>query len=295
MERGVSFSTYLFVFLSVIVPYVIADLALRLPAISKAPGFHMLPWQYRLGYPVLCWAADGFGQGLSRWRPERTEAVRRQILLAAMPVTPQFIFAAQFVFALLGGLVAIPVFLLSGSAVISSGFGIVLGLCGWFLPSFQLDSAAASRQERIIKDLPFAIDLLGTAMHAGLDFNAAVRYYVNLGYQNALTAEFAQMLREAELGMSRVDALSAMAGRIQSPVFTSFVDAVAHGNEVGASLVGTMRMQGEDMRRARFNIAERKAQRAPSIMIFPMAIFIVPAVFIVIGVPVWIRFQSTGL
>ena len=95
--------------------------------------------------------------------------------------------------------------------------------------------------------------------------------------------------------MSRVDALSSMANRIQSPTFTSFVDAVAHGSEVGASMVGTLRMQGEDMRRARFNIAERKAQRAPSIMIFPMAIFIVPAVFIVIGVPVWMRLQSTGL
>ena len=60
-------------------------------------------------------------------------------------------------------------------------------------------------------------------------------------------------------------------------------------------MIGTMRMQGEDMRRARFNIAERKAQRAPSLMIFPMAVFIVPAVFVVIGYPVWVRFQATGL
>ena len=296
MQSGnVGFTTYLFVFLCVVVPYFLADLAMRLPSSSGVFGFGALPWPYRVFYPVIAWAADGAGGVLARWRPERTEAVRRQMLLAAMPATPQFLFGAQLVFCSLGALLAFPVFLLLGSPAIATGFGATCALFGWFFPPFALDSAAAARQERIIKDLPFAIDLVGVAMHAGLDFNAAVRYYVGLGFKNAPTGEFAQMLRETELGMSRVDALSAMAGRIQSPVFTSFVDAVAHGSEVGASMIGTMRMQGEDMRRARFNIAERKAQRAPSLMIFPMAVFIVPAVFVVIGYPVWVRFQATGL
>ncbi len=295
MNETVNWSTYLFVFLSVMVPYFIADLAIRLPTAREIPGVKALPWPYRLFYPLVSWVAEAFGQEMARLRPERTETVRRKLLLAAMPVTPQFMYGTQMVFASVGLVCAIPLFIFSGSPVISSGIAAIFALCGWFMPAFALDSSADLRQERIVKDLPFAIDLIGTAMHAGLDFNASVRYYVGLGFKNALTVEFAQMLREAELGMSRIDALVAMAERIQSPVFTSFVDAVAHGTEVGASLVGTMRMQGEDMRRARFNIAERKAARAPSIMIFPMAIFIVPAVFIVIGVPVVMRLQSTGL
>ena len=77
------------------------------------------------------------------------------------------------------------------------------------------------------------------------------------------------------------------------PVFTAFVDAVAHGIEVGASLVGTMRMQGEDMRRARFHLAEEKAARAPSIMILPMALFIMPAVFVIVFVPVFLRYKAS--
>ena len=42
-------------------------------------------------------------------------------------------------------------------------------------------------------------------------------------------------------------------------------------------------------RRRRFHRAERKAARAPSIMIIPVAIFILPAVFLIILVPVGIR------
>jgi len=56
-----------------------------------------------------------------------------------------------------------------------------------------------------------------------------------------------------------------------------------------------MKVQAEEMRRARFNIAERKAARAPSIMILPIAIFIMPAIFIVIGIPVLLKISSSGL
>ena len=295
MQETPSWAICLFVFLSVLVPYILADLALQIPSGGESPRIRGLGWLYRLFYPVIAWVADTAGQNLGRLRPERKETIRRKLTLAAIAVTPQFIFGAQIVFAVFGAVISIPVFLLTTEPLISAGLGAVFALCGWFMPGFALDSAADARQEHVIKELPFAIDLIGTAMHAGLDFNAAVRYYVGLGFKNAISAEFGQMLREVELGMTRTDALLSMAQRIQSPPFTSFVDAVAHATEIGASLVGTMRMQGEDLRRARFNIAERKAARAPSIMIFPMALFIVPAVFIIIGVPVMMRLNSSGI
>ena len=295
MQENSTWMIYVFVFLCVLVPYFLAELALQIPAARDDARQRNLSWIYRFFFPLIAWIADTAGQELGRLRPERKEAIRRQLTLAAMPVTPQFIFGAQIVFAVLGAAIAIPAFLLTASPLISAGLGVVFAACGWFTPGFALDSAAEERQVRVIKELPFAIDLIGTAMHAGLDFNAAVRYYVGLDFKNAISAEFGQMLREVELGMSRIDALTAMAQRIQSPPFTSFVGAVAHATEIGASLVGTMRMQGEDLRRARFNIAERKAARAPSIMIFPMALFIVPAVFIIIGVPVAMRLKSSGI
>ena len=103
------------------------------------------------------------------------------------------------------------------------------------------------------------------------------------------------MLSQLELGKTRTDALEAMAERISNDVFSSFVDAVVHGIEVGASIVDTMRIQAEEMRRVRFNIAERKAARAASAMIFPIAVFIMPAMFIIMGTPIILRVMSSGL
>ena len=49
------------------------------------------------------------------------------------------------------------------------------------------------------------------------------------------------------------------------------------------------------MRRVRFNTAERKAAKAVSARIFPIAVFIMPAMFLIIGVPVLIRVFGSGL
>ena len=49
------------------------------------------------------------------------------------------------------------------------------------------------------------------------------------------------------------------------------------------------------MRRVRFNIAERKAARAVSAMILPIAVFIMPAMFLIIGTPVLIKVIGSGL
>ena len=148
----------------------------------------------------------------------------------------------------------------------------------------------------IIHSLPFAIDLIGAAMRSGLDFSAAIRYYVSTeNKNNPLAIEFGVMLKQMELGKNRIEALEDMARRIQNDDFSSFAGAVAHGTEIGASIVDTMKVQAEEMRRARFNIAERKAARAPSIMILPIAVFIMPAIFVIIGTPVLIRLSQSGM
>ena len=86
-----------------------------------------------------------------------------------------------------------------------------------------------------------------------------------------------------------------MARRVQIDEFTSFVGVIAYGTEIGASIADTLRIHGEELRRARFHLAERKAARAPSLMILPMALFIMPAVFIIIITPVMMQMKGTGL
>ena len=101
------------------------------------------------------------------------------------------------------------------------------------------------------------------------------------------------MLQDVSLGKPFTDSLQSMADRLHIKSFTAFAGVVSYGAEIGASIAATLKMHGAELRRERFALAERKAARAPSVMIFPLAVFIMPAVFIIIFVPVFMQFNAT--
>jgi tight adherence protein C len=173
---------------------------------------------------------------------------------------------------------------------ISGLIGIVLAAAGWLLPALWLSGTATKRQERIFRALPFTIDLLTVSMDAGESFWAAVGLLAKEGPSGPLRDEFARMLREATyMGLGNTEALKRMGGRIQGQEFRSLIAAVIQSTKIGAGLVGTLKIQSEEIRRLRSHRAERKAARAPSVLILPVTVFILPAVFIVILVPLFLR------
>lgn len=236
------------------------------------------------------------GVPVSRLFPGRSQTLEKRVLASGINLTPGVNLNAERIFAMkavvglagcgLGGLLfaAVPEYRGPMAAL-----WMFLTFVGWEYPSMRLDSYVQWRQNEITRALPFAIDLISSAMRAGLEFGAAMRYYEGLKLAGPLTDEFATVLRDIELGKSRTEALGDMAGRVQTDSFSSFAGVVAYGTEIGASISETLRVQGEEMRRARFHIAERKAARAPSLMIFPLAVFILPAVFVIIIVPVMMQ------
>jgi len=171
--------------------------------------------------------------------------------------------------------------------------GLACGLLGYYYPLVWLRRTAQQRQDTISKELPFAIDLLTVAMEAGQDFGAAVRHLVEEVKPGPLQQEFSMMLGETDLGKSRIEAMRGMSARMQVEEFKAVVTAVVQSTEMGASVAAALKLQAEEIRRARFHRAERKAARAPSLMLIPLALFILPSVFIVILTPVIMRMVDT--
>jgi len=130
-------------------------------------------------------------------------------------------------------------------------------------------------------------------MRSGLEFGAAMRYYVSLKTGGPLEEEFGRVLTDATLGRPFAEALNDMATRVRLKAFTAFVGVVSYGMEIGAPIAETLKAHGEDLRRERFNIAERKAARAPAVMIMPLVLFIMPAVFIIVLTPMVMRLKGT--
>jgi tight adherence protein C len=168
---------------------------------------------------------------------------------------------------------------LSGTAIfLLVAVGSVLG---WVFPGYYLDRRARARRESISQDLPEALDLLAVCVEAGLGLFGAIQRLVESN-EGPLADEFALVLTELRVGESSERALKRMAKRVHSQEVASFVRAIIQGEQLGLSLGRTLRNLADDARKRRRAQAEERAAKAPVKMLFPAALFIFPALFIVI-------------
>jgi len=76
--------------------------------------------------------------------------------------------------------------------------------------------------------------------------------------------------------------MRALDARTNIPEIRSFVLAILQADTFGVSIGRVLRAQADEMRVKRRQLAQERAQKAPVKMLFPIAIFILPVMFIVI-------------
>ena len=141
---------------------------------------------------------------------------------------------------------------------------------------------STERRDAIRRDLPDTLDLLAISVEAGVGFEGALGVVCD-NFTSPLADEFARTLREMELGLPRREALQNLKKRTEVPELSNFVltltqaDALGHAGGPGA----------EDRRRARCATKRRqwareKAAKLPVKILFPLVLFIFPAIFVVL-------------
>jgi tight adherence protein C len=173
-------------------------------------------------------------------------------------------------------------------------YSIIAMVLGFFFPQLWLDEQIKKRQKEVQKAMPDALDLLTICVEAGLGFDAAMSN-VAQKWDNELSLAFARAIREVQLGKVRRDALRDMADRIDLPDLTSFVAAVVQSEQLGVSMAKILRIQADQMRMRRRQIAEEQARQAPVKMLLPMVAFIFPSIFIVLMTPAVLRMMQVEI
>lgn len=180
-----------------------------------------------------------------------------------------------------GLIVGVVVLLLSGGQL--AGFAVLLGclLFGFVGPEFWLSRQVTQRQAAILKQLPGMMDLLTVSVEAGLGFDQALARVAEKS-KGPLAEEMERMQGEIQMGNSRASALTRMATRVGVEELRSFAAAVTQAEKLGVSMAPVLRVQALDMRRRRRMDAQERAMKAPVKLLFPLILFVFPALFIVI-------------
>ena len=159
------------------------------------------------------------------------------------------------------------------------------GVAGWFYPNFMVNSRIQQRQTLILRAMPFIVDLLALSTEAGLDFVGAIGKVVEKAKPSPLVEELGQLLKEMKVGASRQEALKEMAARISMSQVNSFVAILISADQMGASIGKILRQQSEQIRSERMVRAEKAGAAAAQKVLLPLMLFILPAVFLMVGAP----------
>ena len=164
-------------------------------------------------------------------------------------------------------------------------------LIGYVYPDMiWLPGVIKNRQEEIFRSMPFVVDLLALSTEAGLDFMGAIGKVVEKSKPSPLISEMETILKEIKIGSSRREALRNMAWRINMTEINSFIAVLISADEMGASIGKILRQQSDQIRHERFVRAEKMGSNAARKILFPMVIFIIPAIFIMIFAPFGINY-----
>jgi tight adherence protein C len=142
--------------------------------------------------------------------------------------------------------------------------------------------------------MPDALDLLTICVEAGLGFDAAMSK-VYEKWDNELGRAFGRVIREIQLGKLRREALRDMADRLGVSEMSSFIAAVIQSEQLGVSMAKVLRIQADQMRVKRRQLAEVEAHKAPLKMLFPMAFLIFPSICIVLLAPAFLMLLGSTL
>jgi tight adherence protein C len=154
---------------------------------------------------------------------------------------------------------------------------------GFLAPDFWLGRRIARRQAAIRRGLPDVLDLLVICIEAGQSLDqATMRTAKELELaQRALTDELGVVVLEQRAGRPRSDAWRNFADRTGVDSVRNLVSVLVQSEQFGTSAAKTLRIHSDTLRTQRRQKVEEQAAKTTVKLVFPLVLFIFPALFLV--------------
>jgi tight adherence protein C len=166
---------------------------------------------------------------------------------------------------------------------------------GFFLPRYALRRMIRSRQQLVRWGLADALDLMVISIEAGLGLNAAMMKVSSelKDVHPDICEEFELANLEIRVGRERDEALRNLAERTGVDDLQSLVAMLIQTDKFGTSIAKAIRAFSDSLRTKRRQRAEQAAQKAAVKLLFPLACFLFPTLFIAILGPAALQLIDT--
>jgi tight adherence protein C len=184
-----------------------------------------------------------------------------------------------------------------GFTLKSIEYTVFLGGLGFYIPQISLWYLRTTRQKEIFLTLPDALDLLVVCVESGLGLDAALRKVTEemKAHAKTICEEFQLANLQLQMGRPRREVLHDLGVRTGVDDVRSLAAILIQADRFGSSIAQALRVQSDSMRTRRRQLAEEKAAKTAVQLIFPLVLFIFPAIFVVLVGPAAIQIQKNLL
>jgi tight adherence protein C len=164
---------------------------------------------------------------------------------------------------------------------------MLAGCIGFYLPQIVLMLLINDRKQQIFLTLPDVLDLLVVCVESGLGLDAGMRKVTDemKDHAKVMCEELSLANMQLQMGRPRREVLHDLGVRTGVDDVKSLAAILIQADRFGASIAQALRVQSDSMRTKRRQIAEEKAAKTAVKLIFPLVIFIFPAIFVVLVGP----------
>ena len=167
---------------------------------------------------------------------------------------------------------------------------VVAFALGYLLPDMWLTWRVGSRQRKLRRGLPDALDLLVICVEAGLGLDQALlKVSQDMKISHPELSEELQFVNlEMRIGKTRIEALRELARRTGLDDIKALTAMLIQTERFGTSIAQSLRVYSDDMRIKRRQRAEEMSAKTSVKMVPPLVFFIFPALMVVILGPAMI-------
>ncbi|UCH82441.1 MAG: type II secretion system F family protein [Nitrospiraceae bacterium] len=171
------------------------------------------------------------------------------------------------------------------------GLSIMLALTGFYLPNLWVKMKKAWRKDKIIEGFPDALDLMVICVEAGMGMDAVIsRVGEEMKLRNKVVSEEFRLLSlELRAGKPRREALKNLGMRTGIDDVASLMTLLIQTDKFGTSVAQALRVHSDSMRTKRQQRAEEIAAKLPVKLVFPLILFMLPALLVTIVGPAVIK------
>lgn len=155
-------------------------------------------------------------------------------------------------------------------------------------PDFFLKRKAKIRQKKIRKVFPDFVDYLIICVQAGMGIDLSI-YKIIEKVEGPLSEEIKKALIEINLGRPKNEVYKDLSDRIGLPEIRNFFTALVSGEQMGISVSQILQVQADQMRQHKKQRMQEEANKIPTKLVFPLVLFLLPELFIVVLGPALIQ------